>query len=145
MHATTQEMLEQIRAQMAPESKQYIDKNVAISARLQALLDEAGMSQKQLAQKMDVRQSLISRWCSGMHNLTLRSLTALEVALGADIITVPGTAYEQARSYVRIGLQPGVALQPKPVPERKVMAQMQSLLQNTETVPANEYAYAMAA
>jgi transcriptional regulator with XRE-family HTH domain len=105
MNQTTQEMMNQIRAQLAPESKQFIDKNLAISARLQEMLDKQGITQKQLAQRMALKESQVSRWMTGMHNLTLRSLTALEVALDGDVITVPNTEFEIGRTYITIGMR----------------------------------------
>ena len=51
-------------------------------------LTAKGMTQKDLAQAMDKRESEVSRWLAGEHNLTLKSIAKLEAALGMEIITV---------------------------------------------------------
>lgn len=96
---TTQEIINQALTTLPEDSRQYVDKNLALTERVQALMDEKGWTQKELATLLDKRESEISRWLTGMHNFTLRSLTKLEVALGADIFTVPGTAHAQAQRY----------------------------------------------
>lgn len=60
--------------------------------RIRYLLESQQITQKELARRMGKRESEVSKWLSGKHNLTLRSLAKLEAALGADIISVPENA-----------------------------------------------------
>lgn len=49
--------------------------------RINQLLRENNISKKQLADKMDKKPSEISKWLSGEHNFTLRSLAKLSTEL----------------------------------------------------------------
>lgn len=63
-----------------------------IAGRLHDILDEKGMSQKDLAQLMDKKQSEISRWLKGMHNFTMKTIVKLELALQKPIIQIIGAS-----------------------------------------------------
>jgi transcriptional regulator with XRE-family HTH domain len=69
------------------------------------LLEEKGWTQKDLAAKLDKSPSEISKWLSGEHNLTLRTLTRLEVELGEDLIQIPKTRKFQVHSKKVIHLE----------------------------------------
>lgn len=62
--------------------------NMAIVSRVADLLKSKGWTQKDLAKAMDKSESEISKWLSGMHNLTLKSIALMETALDADILIV---------------------------------------------------------
>jgi methylmalonyl-CoA mutase cobalamin-binding domain/chain len=49
-------------------------------------------TQKELAARMGKTEAEVSRWLNELHNLTVKSIAKLEVALGEDIILTPGTA-----------------------------------------------------
>lgn len=53
------------------------------------ILEEKGITQKTLAERMEKRPSEISKWLSGEHNFTLRSLAKLQAELGEPILEVP--------------------------------------------------------
>lgn len=73
-----------------PESLEFADLSFAIIDRVHAIMERTpGMNQKQLAAKLGKKESEVSRWLGGMHNLTLRNLARLNVALGAKVIIVP--------------------------------------------------------
>ena len=59
-----------------------------IIARIDALLKEKNMTQRELARKLGKREAVVSRWTTGFPNLTLKSIAALSVALGEPLITV---------------------------------------------------------
>lgn len=63
-----------------------------IAGRLHDILDEKGMSQKDLAQLMDKKESEVSRWLKGMHNFTMKTVVKLEMALQKPIIRIIGAA-----------------------------------------------------
>lgn len=72
-----------------PETRQFVRKYADIVVRINQLLREKGWTQAALAEKMGKKPSEISRWLNGEHNLTLLSLSKLEVELGGDIIVIP--------------------------------------------------------
>lgn len=71
------------------EVKIFVKKYGDIVVRIHQLLKERGITQKELASRMDKTPSEISKWLGGDHNLTLRSIAKLEAELGTDLIYVP--------------------------------------------------------
>jgi transcriptional regulator with XRE-family HTH domain len=80
---------ERIMAETPEETKRFVRKYGDIVVRVHQLLKEKGLTQKVLAEQMGKTPSEISKWLTGEHNFTLRSLTKLEAELGADIFYVP--------------------------------------------------------
>lgn len=75
--------------QMDPAGRIFVDKSMAIGHYLQLLLKDQGLRQKDLAEALGKTEAEISKWLSGMHNYTLRTLSKLEAALGEVIVFVP--------------------------------------------------------
>lgn len=67
----------------------FIKKNREIRNRIISIYIAKGMKQKDIADKLGKKQSEISKWLSGEHNLTLKSLIMMEVILEDDIILAP--------------------------------------------------------
>ncbi len=92
-------------AERGPEDvERFVDKNLDISQQVYALLKEKGWSQKDLANALGKTNAEISKWLSGSHNITLRSIAKMEAALDADIILTPIKAEKKYKSisYVSI-------------------------------------------
>jgi ribosome-binding protein aMBF1 (putative translation factor) len=69
-----------------PEIEAFIEKNLAITDKVLTALEAKGWSKGQLAEAMGESPSEVSKWLSGMHNLTLKSIIKMEAALGIDLI-----------------------------------------------------------
>jgi len=67
----------------------FVDWYADLVVRINQLLRENNISKKKLAEKMDKKPSEISKWLSGEHNFTLRSLAKLSVELGEPLLEVP--------------------------------------------------------
>lgn len=78
-----------IMSKTSEETKLFVKKYGDIIVRVHQILRERGITQKNLAERMGKSQSEISKWLSGEHNFTLRSLTRLEATLGTEIIYIP--------------------------------------------------------
>ena len=91
-------------ANINPENEKFVNKNVDIVEEVCQILKEQGISQKELAKKLDKSSAEVSKWLCGTHNLTLRSITKLEVALGVDLITTVSEAKKkyQTINYVHV-------------------------------------------
>jgi len=84
-----------------PEIEKFVTKNLTIAEKVRLALQEKGWSKTQLAEAMGKKPSEVSKWLSGMHNLTLKSIVKIETALGIDLIHIePVKEYE----YVYLGL-----------------------------------------
>lgn len=64
------------------------DLSFAIAARLDAVLKERGMTRHDLAVLLGKRDPEVSRWLTGRHNFTTRTIAAIEQAVGAPIVSV---------------------------------------------------------
>lgn len=80
---------QRILAETPEETKIFARLYADIVVRVNQLLKENKLSQKDLATKMNKRPSEINKWLTGEHNLTLRSLAKLQAELGEPIINVP--------------------------------------------------------
>ncbi len=82
-------VIERIQARTKPENKQFVRKNLEISYQISQLMKEKGWSQKGLAKRLDKTPSEVSNILSGLHNITLKTLSKIEVVLNEEIITTP--------------------------------------------------------
>ena len=69
-----------------PESKRYIDLTVDIATHIQDVLNAKGWTQKDLAEKMGRQNSEISKWLTGTHNFTLKTLAKIESLIGEEVV-----------------------------------------------------------
>lgn len=82
-------LYKQILEETPLETKIFVDKYSDLIVRINQVLREQGISQKELAENMDKKPSEISRWLSGNQNITLRSIAKLEAELGETLIEIP--------------------------------------------------------
>lgn len=68
-------------------------KNHMIINRVRLIYHVKQIKQKDIARMLGKKPSEISKWLSGEHNLTLKSLIMLEVVLEEDIIFAPKFDY----------------------------------------------------
>lgn len=80
---------QRILAETPEETKIFARLYADIVVRVNQLLKENKLSQKDLAEKMEKRPSEINKWLIGKHNFTLRSLAKLQAELGEPVINVP--------------------------------------------------------
>lgn len=83
-----------------PEIESFIDKNFAITEKVRIAMEAKGWKSVDLAKAMDKSPSEVSKWLSGMHNLTLKSLVKMEQAL--DICLVHTETIKEYQ-YVNLG------------------------------------------
>lgn len=74
---------------MPLDSKLFVDKSLEIVHYIFRIMDGKKMNQKELATKLGKSEAEVSKILSGLHNLTLRSIAKLEVALEETIICTP--------------------------------------------------------
>lgn len=85
--------------------ERFVDKNLDISQQVYALIKSKGLkNQNELAKMLGKSNAEVSKWLSGTHNLTLRSIAKMEAALDADIIMTPLKAEKQYKriEYVKL-------------------------------------------
>ena len=111
----TNKLLDDFRKRyVTKETKRQVDIAVAIANKIYDTLDERGMSQKDFAALMGKTEAEVSRWLSGTHNLTIKTIASIETALGITLchfdkkqekfevstflITIPSDGYEAGYS-----------------------------------------------
>ena len=83
-----QEWFNSKMAAVPPEVVSEVQLSVDIIARIDTLLKQKNMTQKDLAKKMGRSEAAISRWTSGFPNLTLKSIAEISTALGEPLVRV---------------------------------------------------------
>ena len=83
-----QKLFRQIVDETPEELKTQLRFSDSIAEKLDKLLKERGMSQRDLAKNTGKTEAEVSRWLGGTHNFTLRTLAKISTALGEDLITV---------------------------------------------------------
>lgn len=78
--------LEARRKNIPQEISDFVDHSFAIVDRIYEILEAKGMEQKDLAAALDKKESEISKWLTGTHNFTLKTIAKIESVLGESII-----------------------------------------------------------
>lgn len=81
------EIFKKVIDSIPPEKDALIRMSVEIVKRVNELMQLNGMNQAELAVALGKSPSEVSKWLSGMHNFTLKSIAKMEVILGAPILT----------------------------------------------------------
>lgn len=68
--------------------KNRLDLSFAVADRIAMILESKGMSQRELARRMNKRPSEISKWLRGTHNFTISTIADISNVLGEPIIEV---------------------------------------------------------
>ena len=74
------------KAKYRHENREWLKKSAAIAVRVLDALKAQDLSQKELAQRMNISPQQISKIVKGQENLTLETISNLEIALGIQII-----------------------------------------------------------
>jgi transcriptional regulator with XRE-family HTH domain len=84
-----------------PEIDKLVEKNLAIANKIQDMLKERGLKPADLARMLDKKPSEISKWLTGNHTFTTKTITKIETVLGDDIIHIePQKEFVYLKVYV---------------------------------------------
>lgn len=83
-----------------PEIDKFLERNLAITEKVNTVLKERGIKKGEFAKMLGKKPSEITKWLTGLHNLTLKSITKMEVALEINLLN-------PEPSYVYLGSVPG--------------------------------------
>lgn len=76
------QLVDSIPASQKEEARLSFD----VADRISQLMEERGLSKKQFADALGRRPSEITKWLSGQHNFTLRTIAMLSTFFGEAII-----------------------------------------------------------
>lgn len=75
-------------AAVPADIQQEVDLEVAISNRINDLIAQRGLTKLEFAQAMGKRPSEVTKWLSGQHNFTIRTLSAISAFFGESLVYV---------------------------------------------------------
>lgn len=84
IHPDFKEMLGIVPSEVGRE----IDLSFDIAARIHEVLVRKGWSQADFARNAGKKEAEISKWMSGQHNFTIRTIAFIENVLGEEILSV---------------------------------------------------------
>lgn len=82
-------------ASVPPQISMEVDMEMAVSDRIADLMERRGLSKMQLAQALGKRPSEITKWLSGQHNFTIKTLSMLSVFFGESLIYINNNTSRQ--------------------------------------------------
>jgi ribosome-binding protein aMBF1 (putative translation factor) len=74
------------KAKYRRDNRDWLKKSAAIAIRVLDALKAQNLSQKELAERMSISPQQISKIVKGQENLTLETISNLEIALGIQIV-----------------------------------------------------------
>lgn len=84
INTSFQKMLSSVPANIQEE----IDMEIALSNRINYLMNKRGLSKIEFANALGKRPSEITKWLSGQHNFTIRTISLLSAFFGESLIRV---------------------------------------------------------
>ena len=75
-------------AAIPDEQKAEFELSFGIAERMDAILKEKNISQRELARRLGKRESEVSRWLTGRHNFTTSTIAKIETALGSTLVQI---------------------------------------------------------
>jgi ribosome-binding protein aMBF1 (putative translation factor) len=70
------------------ENRSWLKHSQKIALKVLTTLKEQGLSQKDLAERLQVSPQIINRWVKGQENFTLETIMKLEKALGIQLLSI---------------------------------------------------------
>lgn len=84
----TTTLFEEELAQLPNDVRMELDMSFALADKIDAVLKEKNISQKELAKRMGKTEAEVSCWLGGTHNFTLRTIAKISDALGSKLIVI---------------------------------------------------------
>lgn len=78
------------------KNKKWLKRSQAVAFKILRTLRENGLSQKDLAEKLNVYPQQVNKWLKGKENFTFETISKLEDALNIELMSITGfeTKYE---------------------------------------------------
>lgn len=81
-------VLQEAHDSITPLERKSFDLNFSISEKIYQILQEKGMTKRDLARLTGKKESEVSRWFSFGHNFTCKTIAMIQSALGTPIIEI---------------------------------------------------------
>ena len=91
---TINDKFQQMTVSVPQDIQAEIDLSFAISSAIYHLMQERGLTKKQFADALGKKPSEVTKWLSGQHNFTIRTIAMLSTFFGRPIIQTCPRKYE---------------------------------------------------
>ena len=106
-----------------PENvKIFVQKQGDIAVQLDAYKNETGLTQKEFAKKIGMKESRLSKILAGNANLTLKSICDIEAVIGRKLIEVP--LFQKESNEETIMIIKAVAVYPESYAAEEIKGQL---------------------
>lgn len=96
-----------------PAISKLVENNLAIATKIQSILDQKGLKNVDLAKMLNKQPSEISKWLTGTHTFTTKTISKIEVALQEKILFVePQVQYVKFKLSVNKEIDEQLELEP---------------------------------
>ena len=95
-------LLERLAEKIHPAVRRYHLLQTDIAVQLDEYLKEKGISQKDFAEQLNMKESQLSKIMAGAANLTLKTIARLETRIGKNLIQVPIFAQKEADTIIQL-------------------------------------------
>ncbi len=85
---TIKTSFDEMLANTSPAIQQEVSLEFEISNRIYELMTEHGLSKVQFAQALGKHPSEVTKWLSGQHNFTIKTISLLSSFFGEPLISV---------------------------------------------------------
>lgn len=85
---TMKSSFDKMLADVPADIKHEVDLEFAISDRISQLMNKHGLTKLEFARALGKRPSEITKWLSGQHNFTIRTIALLSTFFGEPLIQV---------------------------------------------------------
>jgi transcriptional regulator with XRE-family HTH domain len=87
--STDQTLLDELSEQVDAADRRFYRKADDVAARIRQVMERRDLTQRALAERLDKRESYVSRVLGGGVNLTLQTIAEFEEALNANLLVLP--------------------------------------------------------
>lgn len=88
-------LLKDLLKQVPAEVSRYVELSDDVARHIESALQARSMTQKELAKRLGKKESEISKWLTGRHNFTIKSIAKIETALECDLVFTRSRAEEE--------------------------------------------------
>ncbi len=85
---TAFEQYNQIVASIPEEIHKEVEMQIAVSNRIFDLMTQKGLSKTEFARAIGKRPCEVTKWLSGQHNFTLKTLALLSTFFGVPVVRI---------------------------------------------------------
>lgn len=97
MSKSSEQFFKDLLSKIPKETSILVEKQMDIAVAIGEAIEKTGMTKKEFAKKIGMKESYISRVCAGNVNLTLKTIAKFEAALNETFIQVPMFAEQKER------------------------------------------------